>query len=148
MGKDEFVNEYLSSDHTRLDLLFESLIQGVQDGKPIENQQSLFHLLKTGILRHMHWEEKTLFPYFDIAPDTIRLEINKLKTEQSELETMLESIESNMAEGFDLDYLVALSHIVSAHHEKEEEIIYPAINAMGESDLQEKIAIEISRDFK
>jgi len=148
MGKDQFVNEYLSSDHRRLDLLFESLIKGVQDGKSLENQQSLFHLLKTGILRHMHWEEKTLFPYFDIAPDTIRIEINKLKAEHAELEAMLSGIESKMSEGFDLDYLKALSHIVDAHHDKEEKIIYPAINAMGESDIQEKIAIEISRDFK
>lgn len=148
MGKDQFVNEYLSSDHTRLDLLFESLIQGVQENKPIENQQSLFHLLKTGILRHMHWEEKTLFPYFDIAPDSIRIEVNRLKEEHVELGKMLASIEASMDDGFDLDYLVALSHIVSAHHEKEEDLIYPAINAMGESDIQEKIAIEISRDFK
>lgn len=148
MGNDQFVNEYLSSDHRRLDILFASLIDGVTQDRPLANQQSLFHLLKTGILRHMHWEEKTLFPYFDMAPDTIRMEINTLKAEHAELESMLTSIESKMDQGFDLEYLKTLGQIVESHHEKEEAIIYPAINAMGETDIQEKIAIDISKSFQ
>jgi len=148
MKEKQFVNDYLSSDHRRLDLLFESLIHGIQEGKPLENQQSLFHLYKTGMLRHMHWEENILFPIVDDVVGLRSGPTRVLRAEHAELESMIRDIEKNMEEGFDLDYLLALGHIVDRHHESEEKTLYPVVDDLSRGDIQERIAIEISRGFK
>lgn len=38
MPNDQFVRDYLASDHRRLDSLFDGLIHGIQENKPLEHQ--------------------------------------------------------------------------------------------------------------
>lgn len=148
MASNHFVGDYLTVDHRRLDLLFDGLIHGVQDGKPLEYQQSLFQLFKTGLLRHIHWEEKILFPIFDEATGRQGGPTHVMCAEHKQMHGMLNEIEANMPSGFDEDVLMALGHFLANHNEKEENVLYPAIDQLTEGVLKESVAISISRDFK
>ena len=148
MSNDSFVSEYLSADHKRLDALFQGLIDAIKAGKDADYQQSLFHLFKTGLLRHLHWEEKALFPVFDDLTGLRSGPTRTLRAEHAEIELMIIEVEKHMDNGFDVDYLMALSHFIESHNEKEEKILYPAIDHMCKGDLQGQIAIGISQGYR
>ena len=148
MPKDQFVSEYLACDHRRLDLLFESLIRGVQEGKPLEHQQSLFNLFRNGLLRHIHWEEQTLFPIFNQFTGMVNGPTQVMCSEHSQMQYMLDEIVKQQEAGFDVDYLQALGQFLAVHNEKEEKVLYPAIDQLIDTDSKQNIAINISRDFK
>jgi len=148
MPKSKFVSEYLKADHQRLDLLFTGLIESVKSGKPLDYQQSLFHLFKTGLLRHLHWEEKVLFPVYDELTGVRSGPTRTMRAEHAEMELMIIEIEKAISVGFDVDYLSALSHFLDAHNEKEEKILYPAIDHVCKGDAQEQIAIAISQGYR
>lgn len=148
MHNNSFVSEYLSADFKRLDLLFNGLLDAVVGDKDIEYQQSLFHLFKTGLLRHMHWEEKVLFPVFDDLTGLRSGPTRVMRAEHAEVEQMIIEIEKNKNKGFDADYLIALSHCLDNHNKKEEKILYPAIDHVCKGDMQGKLAIGISQGYK
>ena len=148
MPKDQFVNDYLCCDHKRLDIVFESLMVSVKDNKPLDYQQSLFQLFKSGLLRHMHWEENIIYPiYTSYAGQKVEL-IDDRISEHRELESMIKVVESQCETKFDVDYLMALGQYLSAHNEKEEKLLYPVMDDFSRSEIKEHIAIEISRSFK
>lgn len=148
MSNNSFVSEYLSADHKRLDALFHGLLDAIVKGKDIEHQQSLFHLFKSGLLRHLHWEEKILFPVFDDLTGLRSGPTRLLRAEHAEIELMIIEVEKHMDNGFDTDYLIALSHFIESHNEKEEKILYPAIDYVCKGDMQGKMAIEISQGYR
>jgi len=146
MANDQFVNEYLTADHRRLDLLFHGLIESIKEDKALEHQQSLFHLFKTGLLRHMHWEETILFPIFEESTGMTQGPTMVMCAEHEEMRTILVYIESELDRGFNPDLLAELANCLDAHNKKEEQILYPAIDKIS-SGNQQKIALEISRNF-
>ncbi len=148
MPKDAFVSDYLTTDHRRLDILFEGLVHAVQEDKSLEYQQSVFQLFKSGLLRHIHWEENILFPIFNEVTGIINGPTQVMCTEHSQMRYMLEEIEKQQNDKFDVDYLMALGHFLSSHNEKEETVLYPAIDNMVQGNLKESVAVNISRDFK
>jgi len=99
MPKSKFVSEYLKADHQRLDLLFTGLIESVKSGKPLDYQQSLFHLFKTGLLRHLHWEEKVLFPVYDELTGVRSGPTRTMRAEHAEMELMIIEIEKAISVG-------------------------------------------------
>lgn len=147
MANNQFVNEYLTADHRRLDLLFHGLMQAIKEDKTLEYQQSLFHLFKTGLLRHMHWEETILFPIFEESTGMTLGPTMVMCSEHEEMRTILVYIESELDKGFNADLLAELANCLHGHNQKEEQILYPAIDKIS-SGNQQKIALEISKDFK
>ena len=148
MPKNQFINDYLSADHKRLDIIFDSLVKGMRDNQPLDYQKSLFQLFKSGLLRHVHWEESIIYPiYIQHVGETIK-PIENMVQEHRELESMIEEVERHCSEAFDLDYLMALGQYLSAHNEKEEKLLYTVMDDFSRNEIKEKIAIEISRSFK
>lgn len=148
MANDGFISEYLTTDHQRLDVLFNGLIEAVRSGQPTEYQQSVFHLFKTGLLRHMHWEEKVLFPLYDDLSGIRSGPTRAMRAEHAEMELMLIEIEKKGSAGFDIDYLKALGHYLDSHNEKEEKLLYPSIDKVCKGDSQGKVAIQISQGYR
>lgn len=148
MRKDQFVNDFLSSDHQRLDVLFESLVASVKDKKPFDHQIMLFQLFKSGLLRHIYWEDTIIYPiYTGYVGKTIE-PIESMMVEHQQLEAMITEVEQQCRESFDLDYLMALGQFLSSHNEKEEKLLDPVMDDFSHHEIKEKIAIEISRSFK
>ena len=148
MPKDQFVNDYLSSDHKRLDIIFDSLIKGVKDSLSFDYQKSLFLLFKSGLLRHVHWEENIIYPIYAQYVGEMIEPIENMLQEHRILESMIHEVECHCCDEFDLDYLMALGQYLSAHNEKEERLLYPVMDEFSRNEIKEKIAIEISRSFK
>lgn len=148
MTSEAFINDYLSSDHRRLDLLLDNLRKAIEQQRPKEYIQSVFSLFQRGMLRHMHWEESVLFPIYDEQVTKTHASTDILKAEHKELATMLEELEDSIEEGMSLEYVKGLEHFVYSHHLREEEILYPVIDAMTQDDLQERMAIALSQDFQ
>lgn len=148
MPKERFVHDFLTADHRRLDLLFDSLMHAIQAGDALEKQQSLFLLFKNGLKRHIHWEETVLFPIFENMTGMTHGPTQVMRAEHEEMNTLLSDLEATMQQGFDVDYLQGLAHRLMNHNEKEERILYPAIDEISRSDDREAIAVELSRDFR
>ena len=146
--KEKNVNEVLVDDHKRIDHLFESLVIGIQDNKALEEQQSLFHIFKMGLLRHLHWEEGVLFPVFDELSGLVSSPTRVLRAQHTELESMISDIEADMASGFDLDYLQVLAQYLAIHNENEETLLYPAIEKINDAGFQDRVSLDIKKGFK
>ncbi len=143
-----FVSEYLTSDFKRLDLILNSLVKAVRLEKSVELQQSLFSLFKSGLMRHIQWEEGVLFPIFERESNLPNGPTRIMKAEHSEMSSVLNSIEDALDHRIDLEKLVALGNCLDEHNLKEKRILYPSIERMLDEDTQEMIAVAISREFK
>jgi len=148
MTSEAFINDYLSSDHKRLDLLLDNLSKAIEQSKGEDYIRSVFKLFQRGMLRHMHWEESVLFPIFDEQVTKNHVSTDILKAEHKELATMLEELEDSIEEGMSLEYVRGLEQFVYTHHLREEEILYPVIDAMTKGDVQERMAIAFSQEFQ
>ncbi len=148
MHNNDFVSDYHNADHKRLDLLLSSLIDAIKTDKPLEHQQSLFYLFKSGLLRHVHWEEKILFPIFEREVGTINSPIKNLLQEHAEMNLELANIESNQDNKIELSKVVALGNYLDAHNTSEDRLVYPVIEKLIDKDDRNLIAVAISRDFK
>ena len=148
MHSNDFVSEYHNADHKRLDLILRSLIDAIKEEKSQELQQSLFYLFKSGLLRHIHWEENVLFPMFDREVATIESPTKILTAEHGEMNLVLISIEDNLDNKIDLDKVVELAKFLEAHNVHEDRVVYPAMKKLLDTDDRDLIAVTISRDFK
>jgi regulator of cell morphogenesis and NO signaling len=136
----ETITEYFQQDHDRLDGLFKNF----QDYKRSDYSRAkeYFVQFKFGLQRHIIWEEEVLFPLFeektgiyDCGPTKI------MQNEHRQIGELLEAIhrkvqksdpESDMEERM-------LVGLVALHNQKEERILYPAIDRM--TNANEKHAL-------
>lgn len=144
LGRD-FVSDYLSSDHRRLDVLFEGLLVSIRNEKPIESQLSMFHLFKNGLLKHIYWEESYLFPLFEQHTGMTQGPTMVMMAEHKEMQALLETIELAAIEVIDEEMLLTLADMLEAHNTKEEQILYPAIDRLLDDDMLQKIVINMSQ---
>ena len=123
------VTIYYEADHDRLDELFKSFQQLKR--KESTKAKELFTGFRSGLLRHIAWEEEILFPHFEQKTgmshsgptEVMRMEHRIIK---NHLEAILEKINANNPES-DEDERLLLQILVS-HNQKEERILYPAID--------------------
>jgi iron-sulfur cluster repair protein YtfE (RIC family) len=124
------VMDFMGEDHDRLDRLFERfrVLKNVDTRKA----GSLFSDFKAGLQRHITWEEEILFPLFeaktgmrDTGPTAV------MRMEHGQIKSFLERIHIKIAAGqtCGLDALEkGLLEVLSAHNEKEENVLYPWID--------------------
>jgi len=148
MHNEGFVSVYHNSDHNRLDLILNSLVEAVREEKSFELQQSLFYLFKSGLLRHLHWEDTVLFPMFEQEMKLQDCPIQSLKYEHAEINLALSNIEDTLDNKIDLAKIIALANYLDEHNTREEKQVYLAMEEILDKDTQELMAVAISRDFK
>lgn len=132
--------EFLSADHDRLDAIF------TRFGNEAEEQnrpQALFAEFKTGLLRHIVWEEDILFPIFeeatgmhDSGPTAV------MRQEHRQIEKILDQIEAKVLDGErgGIDTLQNdLLGVLGPHNDKEEGILYPAIDNLIDDPERERV---------
>ena len=124
------VLEFMGKDHDRLDKLFKRF----KDLKIVDTRKaaSLFSNFRTGLQRHIAWEEEILFPLFETktgmrqtGPTAV------MRTEHRQIKGFLERIHIKISAGETggLDALEKdLVEVLSAHNEKEENVLYPWID--------------------
>ena len=127
----ESIIAYYEADHDRLDELFRNFQSSKRSDFP--KAKNSFRQFKIGLQRHILWEEQILFPLFEEKTGmkgTGPTEV--MRREHRQIKALLEAIhqwaqaqdpESDAEEG-------ELLEILGAHNEKEEHILYPAVDRL------------------
>jgi len=126
------VSKYMSQHHAELDLLFEEFV-GQQADKPAQ-AIPVADKFRLGLLNHIVWEEEILFPVFDersgmqgCGPTAV------MRSEHGRIKELLEEISAKLSRN-ELAGLAEpeneLAEILRSHNRKEENILYPSIDAL------------------
>ena len=120
-----------AEDHDRLDGLLETYRRLKRMDFP--RAKATFKEFKTGLQRHIVWEEQILFPLFERktgmaqgGPTAV------MRTEHRLIGDRLEAIHQKVraqdpeSDGED----VALLEVLSSHNQKEENVLYPALDRL------------------
>lgn len=134
------VLEFMGEDHDRLDRIF-GIFRNIKN-TDMAKAKPLFHDFKTGLQRHIVWEEEVLFPIFesktgmrDAGPTAV------MRAEHRQIKEFLEKIHEKVAKGEtgtinELEN--GLLEVLRAHNDKEESILYPWIDdAASEKEREE-----------
>jgi len=123
------VNQYYTEDHEHLHASFhrfQSLKAGDQ-GKAA----AAFQGFKAGLERHILWEERILFPWYDQKLGHLGNCLTPLlRREHGQILVYLEEISKKLAQGnFATDNEEAgLEMVLRLHNQKEEDALYPAMD--------------------
>jgi hemerythrin-like domain-containing protein len=133
------IREYYEADHDRLDELFKTFQNWKRKDYP--RAKEAFVAFKFGLQRHIVWEEEVLFPIFEEKVGMTFGPTQVMRTEHREIATHLEAIHKKVQVAdpdSDRDEANLLS-VLGLHNEKEESILYPAIDRMVNEE--EKAAV-------
>ncbi|MBI4003709.1 MAG: hemerythrin domain-containing protein [Candidatus Omnitrophica bacterium] len=123
------IRGYYGHDHDRLDDLFKQFQAFKRNNLP--KAKNSFRRFKIGLQRHIVWEEEILFPLFEektgmkgMGPTEV------MRMEHRQIKQLLEAIHQNLQRQ-DSEHdseEAALLEVLGAHNQKEEQILYPAID--------------------
>lgn len=131
MMNDQLVQSSFGDDHDRLD----QLLATYRESKRVDfdRAKQAFEQFKAGLQRHILWEENLLFPLFegktgmrDHGPTVV------MRAEHRQIARRLEAIHDKVRArdvGSDEDE-GALVEVLTAHNDKEENILYPTIDRL------------------
>lgn len=123
------VSSYYETDHDRLDELFRTYQRLKRSDFP--KAKEAFKEFKIGLQRHIVWEEEILFPLFEQKTGLFkRGPTEVMRMEHRLIKNYLEAIHDKVKVGnpdTDNDEELLLNTL-SMHNEKEERVLYPAID--------------------
>lgn len=134
------ISQYFETDHDRLDELFKAF----QECKRTDffKAKEYFVAFKFGLQRHIVWEEEILFPLFEkktgmkgFGPTQVmRIEHRQIAVNLEALhkKVQMRDVESEAEEQ-------ALLALLGSHNEKEEKILYPAIDGVAGNEEVEAV---------
>lgn len=140
------VGKHYRHDHARLDELlqrFESL-----NGTNFAAASPIFAEFKSGLERHIAWEEEILFPIFenktsmrDSGPTVV------MRWEHTLIKDFLYKIHGRLAQqqkasGEDVQ---AIRNLLQIHNHKEENTLYPALDSMLDSAERARAFAEMEK---
>ena len=123
------ISQYFEADHDRLDELFQNFQKMKRVDYPKAKQ--FFKEFKFGLQRHIVWEEDILFPFFEEktgirsgGPTFVMREEHRLIGDR--LEALHQKVK--LADANSDREEVLLLEVLAVHNQKEELILYPAID--------------------
>ena len=130
----------MAQDHDRLDGIFKEF-RGIKV-QDLKKAKSFFHDFKIGLQKHIVWEEEILFPIFEnktgmfeTGPTAV------MRMEHRQIKEFLEKIHDRILKGEtkEIDELEkGLIEVLTAHNQKEENILYPWIDdSISETEKEE-----------
>ena len=134
------VTEYFEADHDRLDELFKNFQRFKKVDYP--RAKEFFVAFKFGLQRHIVWEEDILFPLFEQKTGmTFGGPTHVMRTEHRQIAEHLEAIHQKVKSAnpdSDEEEQKLLS-VLALHNQKEEDILYPAIDQAISEEEQEMV---------
>jgi len=139
------VLSFMGQDHDRLDGIFQQF-KGSETGDPY-TLRPLFHEFKTGLQRHIVWEEDILFPLFeekmgmhDDGPTAV------MRQEHRQIKSYMEQIHDALGrEPWDSIRGISdsLTRVLTDHNTKEESILYPWIDEALDEKEREQVFLRM-----
>lgn len=133
-------------DHERLDNLLEQFKCHNDTGPEAASQ--LFAEFKSGLERHIQWEEEILFPFFETktglregGPTAV------MRWEHTLIKDFLFKIQGRLAQKQKAvkEDVQALHVLLRVHNQKEENLLYPVLDSMLELEDRKRIFVEMKR---
>jgi regulator of cell morphogenesis and NO signaling len=134
------ISGYFEEDHDRLDRLFKMF----QKYKPVDfyRAKEYFVTFKFGLQRHIIWEEEILFPLFEkntgmkgFGPtEVMRIEHRQIAGHLEALHKKVQMRDTD-TEGEEKALLATLG----SHNQKEENVLYPAIDHVATYEQTEAV---------
>ncbi len=125
------VSQWYGGDHQRLDGLFRQFQRS--KSADFAAAKSYFEQFRAGLEQHIVWEEEILFPIFEektgmrgMGPTEV------MRTEHRQIKQHLQDITQKLARSqadTDADEKELLA-VLGAHNQKEEQILYPAMDGL------------------
>ncbi len=115
------ISEFMEKDHDRLDGIFSEFRK--------THEAKRFAEFKTGLQRHIVWEEKVLFPFFEERAGSGPT--NVMRMEHKRIKGCLERIHDNLANDNTSDTENELLDALTPHNQKEESVLYPSIDSFA-----------------
>jgi len=140
MSEQKTITEFFEQDHDRLDELFKTFQQSKRSDFP--KAKEAFKEFKSGLQRHIVWEEDLLFPIWeqktgmsDSGPTPV------MRNEHRQIGQQLEAIHQKVADqNPDSDQEEqALLDLLGSHNRKEERALYPAIDKVTSPEERETV---------
>jgi regulator of cell morphogenesis and NO signaling len=140
MSAQKTVSAFFEHDHDRLDELFKTFQQLKRSDFPKATEA--FKAFKSGLQRHIVWEEDLLFPLWenktgmsDSGPTPV------MRNEHRQIGQLLEAIHGKVAaQNPDSDKEEqALLDLLGSHNRKEELRLYPAIDQVAGTEGRDAI---------
>lgn len=137
----QLISEFMAEDHAALDRLIEEFRNSRNDDP--DRSRLLFDEFMARLQRHILWEEEFLFPIFekrtgmtDAGPTAV------MAMEHVQIKGLLEEMSLRVMEGLSepMDELtIELLEVLGAHNQKEETVLYPALDRMVTDEDREKV---------
>ncbi len=128
------VSNFFTHDHDELDGNFEKFQEHKRTNYPLAKEY--FKRFKFGLQRHIVWEEEFLFPLFEQVTGIINGPTQVMRQEHRQIEAALEAVHKKVQKA-DPDSNVqeqGLLSVLKTHNDKEEYVIYPAIDQAASKD--------------
>jgi len=122
------VTAFFEADHDRLDCLFQKYSETKR--QDIKKAKTYFREFLKGLQRHIIWEEEILFPFFEEVSGMTMGPTIVMRHEHKLISEMLDQIHERVRKGdtHTDEAEQALLAVLTPHNEKEENILYPAID--------------------
>jgi hemerythrin-like domain-containing protein len=122
------INQHYTEDHDRLDELFHQF----QTLKPNDRVSAVkaFNGFKTGLERHIVWEEEILFSSFEKRFGHLGGPTEVMRLEHQEIRKYLDAISQKLdRDDFGtINEEMGLQLMLCSHNQKEESILYPMMD--------------------
>jgi iron-sulfur cluster repair protein YtfE (RIC family) len=139
------INEHYTHDHDRLDELFHQFqaLKASDRAKSISN----FQEFRSGLERHIVWEEEILFPSFEQKFGAFGGPTQVMRWEHKEIRKHLDAIAEKLARNnYDTESdEMALQAVLCPHNHKEESILYPMIDQITNADERAEIFTKMGK---
>ena len=136
----------MTEDHNRLTEIFQ-LFQNMKQNEP-HKLIGLLHVYKSGLRRHILWEEEVIFPFLksQIEQKNNGATFTDMQTEHHQIEDILGTIHDKIiSSDLETDELEKrITEAITSHMIREEEILYGPIDTF----LSEKQKMEIYGNMK
>lgn len=141
------VDQYYTEDHKHLHASFhrfQSLKAGEQD-----RAAEAFREFKAGLERHILWEERILFRWYDHKLGHIRNCLTAvLRREHAQILVYLHDISRKLARGNFVtdDEEAGLETVLRIHNQKEEDALYPAMDQMLNDEQRAAVFVAMEKE--
>lgn len=140
------IKEYMEQDHDRLERILTAFFEARDQN--VVRARKLFHEFKSGVEKHMAWEEEILFPAIERRtgmhmPGPAVL----VRFQHQHIRTLFEKISAQIEkEGVTAEEIKELLDLLVLHHQEEERILYPWIDLSLDKEEREA-ALEQMKQF-
>lgn len=143
MARIREITAFFLQDQERLNLLLEASAKAESE----ERAQKLYMAFRTGLKRHIQWEERLLYPVYEQVRSGLHLSpTGALLADHRKLVSLMD-------EALVYDFparapqINALKALLNPHNQREARMIYPTVDSHSEGDARDALLDELYREL-